>query len=160
MKSITIMLVLILAGQITFSQDWQVIKNRSEEDYELKIDYQFRQRAAPEKDEVNYLQVIPYASDKSLLPFLSVWVTIKNIKEEEFRMKLIESGGKMVRSVKISDKPLEIEFGFKEDFMEDIAPRKYILLVQDKKKNDLNKIVIEVDKEGNFIVNGIINGKI
>ncbi len=131
---------------------------RAEEDYELKIDYNFKKKPVPSIQETNYA-LIQERNNISLLPHLTVFVSLKNKTDEEFRIRVVDNKGKINHSGKIKDVPLELVLGYMVDIKEKVTANRWEVIILTKKKAPINKIVLEITKDGLFYVNEIESGK-
>ena len=140
-------------------QDFSDVPNRPDEDFEVVIDYNFKRKPMPNPEEKNVMEFYT-TPELELLPHISVQVKLKNMKPNELKGRVIGNLEGMVTNYKkLGNKPIIIDFGFLEDLNENLVSNKYTLLILDKKKNTLNKIVLLIQKDGTFLVNGKVNGK-
>lgn len=154
---ILIIFTIQLFGQKT---ELEKVPLRPEENFELKLDYEFKKKPPLEAEEKNYRLTNPMASNSDLLPFLTVSVTLKNTVNGEVRYKILSNSNGYVKMGKLKDKPIVLEIGYATDVLEGVAPNQYFIILQTQKRNSIDKIEILIEKDGTFKVNGRVNGKI
>jgi len=133
---------------------------RHEDNFEVKLHYDFKQRPVPERNEVNFLEVNKIR-DTSLLPYLEVDVGLSNLSVAEYRYKVVDNFGVVHNALKLkADKPIHIDMGFTDDMKDRTGPHVYEIIILTKKRKPLNRIRFEVAKDGTFYLNDKLNGKL
>ena len=127
--------------------------------YELKLDYDFKSKSGTPSSEV--YSSTPTPKNSSVLPFLEVMINLLEIQEGEYRIKVINNFNETVRNQKIAIlKPIKISMGFTEDMKDRTSAHQYIILFQNKSRETLWKIELEVMEDGTFLVNKEFHGKL
>jgi hypothetical protein len=154
MKSICLLLI-----SLSIFQD---VPLKTKEEFEVKLDYQFKQRPAGEASQTLRFE---QASDSkpvnsgSLLPFLIL--NIKVIKlNGATRVKIsnnLERSG-ITKKIK-SEEAIPIQIGFTDDVKDKVTANEYVLTFLDADRKEIDRIVMLIDGEGFFFVNGEKRGK-
>ena len=147
---------LVLIGYSLLAQN--EIPLRDKDDYEIKIEYDFKKKPIPSHRETNYV-LIQEKNDQSLLPHLTVYLTLKNSSSEEFRIRAVDNTFKVMASGKIKEEPLELVLGYMVDIKERISAHTFTVTILTKKREPINQIILQIKEDGTFLVNGIEKGK-
>lgn len=135
---------------------------RPKENFNVEVKYDLKQMAATDPN------IVTLSDERSKqekhgqgpLPFLTINVTMLNTTEQERRYKVENSLGHTLlnrRKEKVSI--IKVEMGFLDDLKDQITPNSYQILVLAEDKYPLNRIVLKVEKDGTFLVNGEKRGK-
>ena len=151
MKIVTVIILLILFQDVAF---------KPADEFEVKLDYQFKTRPSSSETEV-------YSSDRhvgqtnsSAIPHLIVNVNVMKTGDNEVKVKVVSNKNQVGFQKKISTgTKIEIPFGFTDDVKDGVAPNEYTLTFLDKEKVQKSRIVLLIDKDGVFFVNGVKQGK-
>jgi len=152
------MIFFTIINNLAVSQD--SLPYRPEDNYEVRLEYDFKTRPFPERDKIDYYHGNGFP-EASVLPYLVVRIHIKGLLPEDHKVRITNNQGNISSSLKTStEKPIVIDMGFTEDMKEKITPNKYLLTFLGKKRKRLNKITLEVQSDGTFLINDIENGKL
>lgn len=147
---------------LSFLLLWQTIEIpfRAKEDFTVELKYDLKQRPARDHNTVTLDATVAERKGTGPLPYLTVKLKILNPKAEEIRFRCEDNYGKAVFSKK-AEKSLDyvIDMGYIDDLKDRLSPYSYILYAQSDKKESLNKIVLLVQEDGTFLVNGERRGK-
>ncbi len=163
MKAIGTIYHLILSFAIVsiqLSSDQTEIRNKPSEEFEVKVDYSFKERPQEEK-KADY-EAVEKRSHKpgGPLPYLLVTVTVLSLSDQETRVKAIDSNGKTIANRKATkNTQVEIKWGFSEDIKDRIVPHSHTVLFLDDRKKPISQIYLLVEEDGTFYVNGEKRGK-
>ena len=126
--------------------------------FELNLDYKFRQRP-PSDNGGNLLAVNEGAG--GLLPFVAIKLKVLKLEPDEVRYRVTNNKGEQVLGKKITA-PSEIEFemGFTADLKDRVKPYEYTVSFLSQERDAKSRIVIYVDQDGSFFVNGTKRGKL
>lgn len=144
-------------------QDQQTVPTKPAEEYDLKIQYEFRQRPAPS---VNQVQVdeSTLERDKRLnsspLPYLILNLHVIQLTPQEVRMKAVRGARDSFinRKVKPGDQ-IKIEIGFVDDLKDRTIEFEYEIVFLNEKRDPQSRIHLFVDEDGTFKINGEVRGK-
>lgn len=132
---------------------------RSDSTYDFKLDYNFKTKPEPAHGEVSYTEY--YKRSNDILPYVKVTISMLDLRENDFRVKVVNNQGDQVYSRKMR-LPLEfnLDLGFAEDIKERLVPHLYNVYFFDKEKNIQSRITIEVTESGDFLLNDKVYGKL
>ena len=141
---------------------WQEIPYKPKEEFEIKIDLQFQQR--PHEDRTLVQLDVPDDEYKrrnstAILPFLGINVKVLQAGEAT-RLKITNNKGQNALSRKL--KPgaiIPVPFGFTDDVKDNVTPNEYTLTFLSNERSELSRIVLFIDQDGNFFVNGEKHGR-
>jgi hypothetical protein len=141
----------------------QDLPYKPKDEFEIKLNYQFKQRPQSNTSAV-YLDETQREKERrtssDLLPYLILNVKMLKLSEEEVRIKVANNLNSRVINKKISqDMVLPLDVGFTTDMKDRVSPHEYTLTFLSPKKARLSKIVIFVEEDGTFLVNGEKRGK-
>lgn len=147
-------LIFILA--FVFFQD---VPYKPSEEFEVKLDYQFRQRPVGDHNTVHLGKEVDRRST-SVLPYLILNIKMLKLPEDKMRMQVATNRRDKSTYKKITlNTVVELDLGFTDDMKDRVTAHEYTLtlLTQDKKPAEI--ILIEVTEDGAFYVNGEKRGK-
>lgn len=135
-------------------------KNSSE--FEIKLDYEFKQRPGPDHNTVllGAANRNRQTSTHAVLPYLVLRVNLLKLPHEKTRMKITTNlePRPVVKRVSVNS-PIELDLGFTADMIDRITAHEYTLTFLDESKTPVNKIVIAVQEDRSFLVNGEKRGQ-
>jgi len=127
--------------------------------YDLKLNYDFKNKPGTPTSEVYSAR--PTTKNTTVLPFLEVIINLLAIQEGEYKVKIVNNYNETIRNQKLDlSKPIKISMGFTEDMKDRTEAHQYILLFQNKSREVLWKIELEVMEDGTFLVNKEFHGKL
>jgi hypothetical protein len=95
------------------------------------------------------------------LPYLILNLKILKINPDEYRIKVQNNAKLQLLSKKLEeDMMVKIDMGFTDDLKDRTSPYEYTVSFLSKGKKETCRIVILVDEEANFLVNGERRGKL
>lgn len=133
---------------------------KANDEFELKIDLQFKQRP---KTDLNTVEL-----DKRTLPtsgmnapYLYINLRILKPVAEEVRVKVVDNWNETLLSRKFDPSVLiKLNLGFTDDIKDRVAAHHYTVTFLNKEKAPLSKVEIFFEEDGTYIVNGQKRGKI
>lgn len=134
----------------------------NKENYKFELDYNFKSRPI---ESVNDVQVgysrKPAGSSSTLLPYVKVFLTFNNLPKDRYKVKIVNNLGNRVYSKKLKpDQKVVLDMGYANDIKDGIGPHRYDIYFENKEKEKLSKIVIDIDSDGHLKVNDQLYGKI
>ncbi len=125
-------------------------------EFEIVLDYKFRERAAaPSRPDFEVKR-----PPSGPLPYLVVYLRIINQHKQEQRIRITDSNGKMVINRKATtDTRYKLDMGYTEDIKEQLVPHAYTILFLTDEKELISQIKIIIEPDGTFKVNGESRGK-
>ena len=150
------LLMLVLIG---FPPAEQETPFKPKEEFDIGIDLKFKQRPADDPNTVR-LADQPRRSSGSLLPYLNLKITFLKLNPEEVRYRVENNLERRVVEKKIQKTPIIIlDAGFTDDIKANLRPSEYVITLASSQKADQSKILIQIEKDGSFLVNGEKRGK-
>lgn len=157
------MIQIVFLPLILFFQE--EVPFKAKEDFEVKFEMSFKQRQA--SDESLTVRYDETAADREKrtnldpLPYLTLRVKILKLQEDEIRMKVIKDDKSTVMNKKTAtNQEVSLDVGFVADAKDRISGYKHVLQFLSSDKKTISQIVIEFDKDGNYLVNGEKRGKV
>jgi hypothetical protein len=142
---------------------FQELPYKPNEEFEIKLNYQFKQRPIRDQNAIHLSESqkeYDRRTSSDLLPYLILNVKMLKLSEEEVRLKIINNLDQRIISKKIETGTIvPLDLGFTADVKDRVNPHEYMLTFLSPKKQELSKIVIHVDEDGSFLVNGEKRGK-
>lgn len=94
-------------------------------------------------------------------PYLVLSVSIDKVNDNETRLKVFQADEKMVYSKKLKQEvKFSLDAGYTDDLVDQLPGHLHVISFYDDKRNEVSRIVINFDKDGNYFVNGKQRGKI
>ena len=130
------------------------------ENFSFELDYSFKIRTPPDNQQVSLVEGNRYSSQP--LPYLKVKFVFDGLPKEYFRFKVENVEGNVIKNKKFkSDADVYIlDMGFSDDLKDKITSYKYTIFFLTKDKEVLSKIELEVQENGNFMLNDEFHGRI
>jgi hypothetical protein len=144
----------------------QEVPLKPNEEFEIKLDYSFRQRSTASGG-ANYK--VDFSESKaehdrnnssSLLPFLNLNIKMIKLSDQEVRLKGVTPLGKTIFNKKVvAGDVVNMELGFTDDLKDRVTPHEYNLLLISPDKKEVSRIHLLVQEDGTFLINGQMRGK-
>ncbi|MBT1701921.1 hypothetical protein [Chryseosolibacter indicus] len=136
----------------------QDIAFKEKEHFEVKLDYQFKIRPVQERV---WAASEKSRSTESLLPYLVVNINMLQFSEGEVRVRIINNKSTSQGSKKIYEgMAIPVVVGFTDDAKDRVTAHEYQVIFLDEKKSPLSRIVIFIEDDGTFYVNGEKRGRL
>lgn len=149
-------LLVVLIGFAAAEQD---IPYKPKEEFDIGVDLKFKQRPADDPNTV-HLGDQPRKSTGALLPYLNLKITFLKLNPEEVRYRVENNLERRIVERKIQKTPMIIlDAGFTDDIKAKLRPSEYVITLASNDKADKSKILIQIEKDGTFLVNGEKRGK-
>lgn len=137
----------------------ETIPFKPKEEFELKMDYTFRQRTFDHTKAVDYGDKVP--RDTGPLPYLELTLRLLVINANEARVQITGNTGELMLNKKLKDGLLiKMDLGFTDDMKDRVTAHEYKVLILDDNKTPTSQILIHVAEDGTFLVNGEVRGKL
>ncbi len=135
------------------------IPYENKDSYKFELDYNFKSKPVQDREEINFEQ--KRSSGNTLLPYVKVLITLTNMPEDRYKVRITNDLGNKVLTKKIKkNMQIVVDMGYADDIKDGVGPHKYDIIFEDKEKKKLSKIVLDIDRDGNFWVNEQRFGKI
>lgn len=140
----------------------QEIPLKPAQEFELTIDLQLKQRMERGESSIAYSN--PRNEQKKgyqgPLPYLYLNLTFRTLQPGEDIIKLLDHENKQILRKKCSlTQRYILDLGYTDDIKDGITSQKYTVLLISNDKTETSRIVIAIDHDGHFTVNGELRGK-
>lgn len=127
------------------------------EEYEFTLNYEFRNKAVSDRFAVDWSNQLQYSD--GTLPFATLTIKPLKLSSQEERVKIITNLGNRIYSRKASlDTDIVVEMGFTDDLKDHISVFEFDIIFFSG-RNEVSRINLYVDRDGNFLINGEKRGK-
>lgn len=134
------------------------------EEFEIKLNFEFRQRPAQEPYQVNFSETrkdYERRTNTGPLPYLFMNVNLLKTTAEETRVRLVRNKTENAFTRKLEQgMQIKLDLGFTDDIKDRVTAHEYTLLFLSQNKKPLTRIVIYFEEDGTYLVNGEKRGKL
>jgi hypothetical protein len=131
---------------------------KSKDEFEIKLDYQFKQRQSPES--TYNAGGRKQATTTSVLPYLILHVKVLAPGDGVVRLKVKSNLMEDIVNKKVEvGSSLLLDLGFTVDMKDNVTANEYQLYFVSADKTPLAQIFIRIDSDGNFFVNNEKRGR-
>jgi len=131
---------------------------KASEEFELKVNYIFRDRPPIDREIVINDKLSKINS--SPLAYLLVELKVIELSDQEVRIRVVNNNGDLIFNRKaIAGATIKIDWGYTEDIKEKLAPNEFTVFFNDPNKKTVSKIYLTIQDDGIFSVNGEKRGK-
>lgn len=136
----------------------QEVPFKSKDEFEVKLDYQLKQRPLPDHNTVHLGK--DYERNPGVLPYLVLNIKLLKLPSEKMRVRVTTNLREKAFYKKVDLNSLvELDLGFTDDMKDRVSAHQYTLTFITPDKTPVEAIVINVDEDGSFFVNGEKRGK-
>lgn len=141
-----------------------VIPLKSSEEFKVELEYKFKPRPTTES---SYIDLTETQADRarreqgsSPLPYLIIHLSFSKLSDQEVRIRCTDSNNKNRLSKKVEvDKVYTVDLGFTEDMKDRVTAHEYVFVLLSPDKAETSQVVLRVEEDGTFLVNGVRRGK-
>jgi hypothetical protein len=139
----------------------QDIPFKPKEEFEVKLDYQFKQRPVADHNTVNLSEASAQRTGGSgVLPYLVLRIKLISLPGEKTRVSITNNKNERPVNKRVSPNEIvELDLGFTDDMIDRVHAHQYTLTVVDVNKKPVERILINVAEDGSFFVNEEKRGK-
>lgn len=140
----------------------QEVPFKPKEEFEIKLDYNFKPRPTADHNTVNLTdpQKAFQKANTGVLPYLALEIKLLSMREEKMRMRISTNRGDRPVLKKVGVNSLiELDLGFTDDMIDRVTSHEYTLTFFDADKTSVDRIVISIGEDGSFLVNNEKRGK-
>ncbi len=142
----------------------QDVPYKSDDEFAIRLDMKFKSRQLTKANEVIVSEThgeYDRRTNVSELPYLVLYVTINEVKNGEARIRTYRDGKVFGNLKKIEvGKEIKLEIGYTDDAKDKISGFEHILYLVNDDKKQVSKIVIRIEENGDYIVNGEKRGRV
>jgi hypothetical protein len=155
MKVLALALITILLQDITY---------KPKEEFEIKLDYQFKQRTLDNPSSAVHLNETRREHERRTstdqLPYLILKIKMLKLAENEVRVRIVNNLEQQVYNKKIDENTvIALDMGFTADIKDRVKPYEYSVMLLSPDKTETSRIFIQVEADGSFLVNGEKRGR-
>jgi len=137
---------------------------KSKEEFEVFIDYQFKNRSATDALTVDFSETKEDQDKKrygaGVRPYLILNMKIIKLSTEEIKVRATNTEGRTVYNKKVSEGDMvKFDMGFTDDIKDRVGPYAVTVIFSSKEKKETSRIYLYVHEDGTFLVNDEIRGK-
>jgi hypothetical protein len=151
-------LLLLLIGLLV-----QDLPFKPKEDFDLKLDYTFKQRPTDDATTIRFDESereTARRASAAMLPHLIIRVNLLKLTTEEIKVRITNNQDKIPTVKKIKPGTIvKLEMGFTDDIKDRVTPHEYLLTFVSADKVEQSRILINIETDGTFTVNGEKRGK-
>ncbi len=157
------MITNLILTLILYSSYQDQIPYKPSEEFELKVNYIFKDRPAIDRQKVEYEQATDDKVRKAIsgpMPYLLIELKVLAVTDKEVRIRVINSDGDLVFNRKaIMGTVIKLDWGYTEDIKEKITTNEFTVFFNDQNKKSVSKIMLTILDDGIFMVNEEKRGK-
>ncbi|MEX2233946.1 MAG: hypothetical protein WD824_17400 [Cyclobacteriaceae bacterium] len=136
---------------------------KPKEEFEIKLDYQFKQRPMGDHNTVRLGDSAKEYEDRGgggVLPYLILNIKPLKLQEEKMRMRIATNLNERTIFKKVSvNTVLALDLGFTVDMKDRVTSHEYTLTFISADKKPVDRILISIGEDGSFLVNGEKRGQ-
>ncbi len=138
---------------------------KAAEEFKLELEYTFRNRPGTDNAFIDLTETVAEKERRTTgnitpLPYLVIHMSFQKLSENEVRVRCIDNNKKNRLSKKVElVKVYTLDLGFTEDMKDRVTAYEYTFYLMDVDRNDVSRVVLIVEEDGTFLVNGVRRGK-
>lgn len=150
-----ITLVFVLMGFIVTAQD--SLRYKPSDEFEAKIDLSFKKREGDGSNTFTFSESTKKRTMDTPIAFLVIQFKVLKLNDE-VKMKILKESGSRTTKIKVGSVE-KIEMGFMEDIKSNGQPAHIILRFLNDQKVETCQVILMIEEDGTFLVNGQKRGK-
>lgn len=129
-------------------------------EFEIKLDYQFKQRPLGDHNTVTLSESKAQRTSTGVLPYLILNIKLLSLPDTKTRLSITNNLNQRPLNKKVSlNTALTLDLGFTDDMIDRVTAHEYTLTFFNGEKEPVERILINVANDGSFLVNGEKRGK-
>ncbi len=136
-------------------------------EFEIQIDYQFKQRANTNTNSnttIDYVETVAEQEKKrygtGIRPYLILNVKLIKLSSVEVKARAVNNIDRTLFNKKVeAGDIIRIDMGFTDDVKDRVGPHEVTIVFLSPDKKETTRILMFVQEDGTFIVNGEVRGK-
>lgn len=141
----------------------QDIPYKPKEEFEIKLDYQFKQRPVADPNSVNLDETrgeYQRRTGGNVLPYLILNIKLLKLSEENMRVRISKNINDRPINKKVDiNSVIQLDLGFTDDMKDRVKAHEYTVSFISSDKKTMSQILISIDEDGSFFVNGEKRGQ-
>lgn len=152
MNCAVFLLILALVQEVSF---------KPSSEFDIKINYEFKSRPAQDGNTIQLgVKRNVQQTSSGVLPYLELYVHFLALPEEKTRMLITTNLDRRGTTKRVTlDSPYVLDLGFTVDMVDRVHAHEYTLTFLDADKKAVDRILISIDEDGSFFVNGEKRGQ-
>lgn len=151
MNQLAVILALAFVQELPF---------KPKEEFEIKLDYQFKQRPIADHNTVTLSDTKTQRGGGGVLPYLVLRIKLISLPDAKTRISITNNKNERPTFKRVSPNDIvELDLGFTDDMIDRVHAHEYTLTVIDEDKTPVDRILINVAEDGSFFVNEEKRGK-
>ena len=141
---------------------FQDVPLKPKEEFEVKLEYEFKQRPVADRNTIHLGAPIRTAehSPGGVLPYLVLNIQLLSLSEEKMRMHVSTNLSSRVMSKRVDvNEVVSLDLGFTDDMVDRVTAHEYTITFVNSEREPVDKILITVEEDGSFFVNHEKRGK-
>ena len=152
--------VFILAFVFCADKLLQDIPFKPTDEFEVKLDYQFRQRPIGDHNTVNLSESTAQRTGSGVLPYLVLNIKLLSLPHDKTRISITNNLNERPVFKRVTPTSvLELDLGFTDDMIDRVHAHEHTVTFFDDSKAPVNRILVSVAEDGSFFVNDEKRGK-
>jgi hypothetical protein len=135
----------------------QQVPYKPENEFSVRVDMKFKSRpidGTPKIDFTETQKEYDRRTSSSQLPFLTLFITVTEASQGETRMRIMRDGKQTASSKKFDlGKEFPLEVGFTDDAKDGVSGYEHVIFFLKPDKKESNKIVIRIERNGDYYIN-------
>jgi hypothetical protein len=130
-------------------------------DFEITTKYELKRKPTADNPKITFIDQVdkPRDSGTDMLPYLILNLKVKKWNNDVTQVRVVDSQNKVYLKKKPTDAGLySWDMGYVDDIKDGVTSGKFIVQFMADKKT-IEQILIEVEEDGTFLVNGEKRGK-
>ena len=143
---------------------WQELPYKPKEEFDIKLDYQLKQRTFSGNTTLVHIdesrKEYERRTSTDLLPFLALEIKLLKLAPDEMRAKIVNNRKERVFNRKVEQGDVvPLQLGFTDDVKDRVKAHEYTVYIINKDREETSRILISIDEDGTFNVNGEKRGQ-
>ncbi len=142
----------------------QQVPYKASEEFKIELEYKFKPRPMTEN---SYIDLTETQREKERrtsggnpLPYLILHISFQKLSDKEIKFRCIDNNKKNKLSKKAElDRAYTLDLGFTDDMKDRVTPHEFTITFVSADKEETSRIVLLVEQDGTFLVNGMRRGK-
>lgn len=138
---------------------------KASEEFKVELEYKFKPRPAADNTYIDLTETVAEKERRtqgtsSPLPYLIIHLSFSKLSDQEVRVRCTDNNKKNRLSKKAeTGKVYTVDLGFTEDMKDRVTAYEYTFVLVSPDKTETSQIVLRVEEDGTFLVNGTRRGK-
>ncbi len=137
---------------------------KATEEFKIELEYKFRPRPMTDN---SYIDLTETQREKETrtsggnpLPYLILHISFQQLSDKEVRVRCVDNNKKNKLSKKAEvNRAYTLDLGFTDDMKDRVTSYEFTLTLLSDDKEDTSRIVMFIEPDGTFLVNGMRRGK-